>query len=153
MLHLIPQSLHRIGLRIAHGLRKRWWRWRKPRLTGCSVIAFDPGGRVLLVRHSYGNGSWALPGGAVGRKEDALDAARRELFEEVRCRMGEVRQVAVLSEALHGTENIVHLFAGVTEDAPRADGREILEVRFFPRDALPDYLSPTVPSRLGLLQV
>ena len=151
MLHLIPPPLHRAALRVAHDLRKRWWRWRKPRLVGCSIIALDPCGRVLLVRHSYGNGSWALPGGAVGRKEDPADAARRELFEEVRCRVAEVQLVATMPELLHGAENVVYLYAGVTEDHPRADGREIVDVRFFATEDLPHPLSRTVQPRLKLL--
>lgn len=116
------------------------------------MIALDPCGRVLLVRHSYGNGSWALPGGAVGRSEDPADAARRELFEEVRCRVDEARLVATISELLHGTENVVHIYAGVTEDRPRGDGREIVEVRFFAIDDLPHPLSGTVSPRLKLLE-
>lgn len=152
MLHLIPPPIHRLALRMAHGVRKRWWRVRKPRLTGCSVIALDPCGRVLLVRHSYGDGHWAFPGGRVGRKEDPADTARRELLEEVGCRMGEIRLVARLSEPLHGTENVVHVYAGVTEDIPREDGREILEVRFFPPDGLPEPVSCTVARRLELFE-
>lgn len=152
MLRLIPPPIHRLALRVAHDLRKRWWRWRKPRLTGCSMIALDPCGRVLLVRHSYGTGNWALPGGAVGRNEDPADAARRELFEEVGCRVAEARRLATMAEGLHGAENIVYLFVGVTEDSPRADGREILEVRFFEPAGLPEPLSHTVPPRLKLLE-
>lgn len=152
MLHrLIPAPLHRVALRIAHGLRKRWWRWRRPRVTGCCVIALDSDGRVLLVRHSYGQRSWTLPGGALGRGEDPAQGARRELREEVGCRLVEIRSVAVLSEGLHGAENIVHLYAGTTRDAARADRREIVEVGFFPRDDLPRPLARVVSARLRLL--
>lgn len=152
MLHLIPPPLHRAALRLAHGIRKRWWRLRKARLTGCSVITLDPCGRVLLVRHSYGSGYWSLPGGRVGRGEDPADTAQRELYEEVSCRMTEMRRVAVLTEVLHGAQNVVHLYAGVTEDRPEEDGREILEVRFFPMADLPHPISPTVAARLKMLE-
>ena len=75
MLHLIPAPAHRTVLRIAHGLRLRWWRMRKPRLAGCRVLALDREDRVLLVRHSYGSGKWMPPGGGLTRGEDALAAA------------------------------------------------------------------------------
>lgn len=151
MLRLIPPPLHRLALRAAHALRKRWWRWRRPRIVGCSVIALDAAGRVLLVRHSYGQDFWALPGGAVGRGEDPAVAAQRELAEEVGCRLAGIRHVAVVAERLHGAENIVHLYAGEAGNSPRADGREIVEARFFPRDALPQPLSRMVAARLALL--
>ena len=41
--------------------------------------------RFLLVRSSYRK-QWSVPGGMAGRKETWIDAARRELLEEVmRC--------------------------------------------------------------------
>ena len=35
--------------------------------------------RVLLVRHSYGNSGWMLPGGRPNRGEDPVAAGAREL--------------------------------------------------------------------------
>ena len=49
MLHLIPAPLHRAGLRLAHAVRRRWWRLARPRLTGVCVVACDDAGRVLGV--------------------------------------------------------------------------------------------------------
>lgn len=137
MLRLIPASLHRLGYRLAHALRKRWWRLRRPRLTGCRVLAFDGEGRVLLVRHSYGSGNWMAPGGGVRRGEDPLHAAARELAEETGCGLADGWYVALLEERGHGAINVVHVLAGRALGTPVADKREIVDAAFFAPDALP----------------
>ena len=148
MLHLIPPSLHRAGLRLAHAVRKRWWRLAKVQLNGCRVLAFDEGGRLLLIRHSYGSGNWMLPGGGIARGEAPLVAARRELAEETGCTLRDALVHAVLEEQLYGTTNRVHLIAGRAEGLPQPDGREIIELGFFGHNALPVPLSPAVASQI-----
>lgn len=144
MLRLIPAPLHRLALRCAHRARLAWWRLRKPRLDGCRVLAFDHRDRLLLVRHAYGSGRWMLPGGGLGRGEDALAGAVRELREEAGCGLAGPRLLEVIEEPLSGATNRVHLVAGRITGAPRADGREIAELACFAGDALPEDLSPAL---------
>ena len=66
-LNHLPAPLHIAGLRLAHALRRRWWRLarllgRAP-VRGCRVLVLDREERVLLIRHSYGERHWTLPGG------------------------------------------------------------------------------------------
>lgn len=149
MLHLIPPPLHRTGLRLAHAVRKRWWRLARVQLSGCRVIAFDAAGRLLLIRHSYGSGHWMLPGGGVGRNERPLDAALRELREETGCELHHAFSHSVVEEALYGTTNRVHMIAGLASGIPRPDGREIIELGFFGREALPLQMSPAVTGQIA----
>lgn len=148
MLHLIPARLHRSALRLAHALRKRWWRLRKPRLRGCRVLALDGEGRVLLVRHAYGSGKWMTPGGGLGRRETPVAGACRELREETGCVLIDAVDLALAEEPLHGATNAVHVVAGRTVDVPRADGREIVEAAFFAIDALPGDMPPPLRAAL-----
>lgn len=149
MLHLIPAPLHRLGLRAAHAIRRRWWRIAQVQLEGCRVLAFDASGRVLLIRHSYGSGSWLLPGGGIARGEAPLLAAQRELVEETGLALIAPRCLAVLDEPLYGTINRVHLFTGIGQGALCCDGREVIEARFFAPGDWPDKLSPQLARHLA----
>lgn len=149
MLHLIPAPLHRAGLSLAHALRIRWWRWRKPLLIGCRVLAFDEAGRVLLIRHSYGSGRWMLPGGGVDRGEDPLAAGIRELVEETGCGLSDPMLFGQVDEPLYGTTNRVHLITGTATGTVQGDGREVIAATFFALDALPDDLSYLVDRYLA----
>lgn len=137
MLHLIPPRAHRSALRLVHAARKRWWKLRRPDLTGCRVLALDPDGRILLVRHSYGTGRWMLPGGGIKRGEDVLAAGLRELREETACEIAEAWLLESLSENLEGARHTVHIVAGRSSSVPRPDGREIVSAAFFAADDLP----------------
>lgn len=144
--------MHRAAYRLAHALRKVWWRIARPRVTGCRILAFDGEGRVLLVRHSYGSGNWMAPGGGLRRGEDPLLAGPRELQEEAGCALDGVWQVALVEEPLRGATNVVHVLAGQAVGAPVPDGREVIEAAFFVPDALPlpmsDLLRRDLPSWL-----
>lgn len=153
MLHLIdrlPAPLHRAALRVAHRLRALWWRVARPRLTGVCMIALDDAGRVLLLRQSYGTTRWVLPGGGAGRGESAEQAAIREFAEEAGCGVDHVASAGISVESLHGTVNDVHVFTARLVGTPRVDGREIVEARLFPMDALPAETSVRVVRRLRM---
>ena len=118
------------------------------RLQGSRVLAFNACGHLLLIRHSYGSGSWMLPGGGIARHEDPLAAALRELAEETGLGLAGARCFAVADEPLYGTVNRVHLFTGTAQGTLAIDGREIIEAAFFARAALPAALSPTLAREL-----
>lgn len=131
-----------MALRLAHRLRLQWWRATKKVVRGCNVIAANPQGEILLVRHSYhARDIWMLPGGGLGKSEDAAQAAARELLEETHCAL--IRPVRLGTVVLdrNGWTNAIELIAGTTAHQPFADAREIEEVRFFPTDALPERTS------------
>lgn len=65
-----------------HRLRRLWWRLRGTRGRGALAVPLTPEGRLVLVRLSYARG-WHIPGGGIGRGEDARTAALRELAEEI----------------------------------------------------------------------
>ena len=148
MQFMVPPPLHRTALRVAHRLRRGWWRLRKPLVTGCRIVALDGEGRVLLIRQSYGTPGWLLPAGGVRRGEDPLLTAARELAEETACRLAGAVLAETVIEPLAGTRNRVHVVTGRAHGIPRPDRREVLEARFFALDALPEPLAPLLHDSL-----
>jgi 8-oxo-dGTP pyrophosphatase MutT (NUDIX family) len=150
MLHLIPAPLHRLGLRVAHDLRKRWRRIVKPKTAGVSVIGVDAQGRVFLVRHSYGSGLWSLPGGGLGYDEDPRACAHREIGEELGCTLADLVLAAQFDETLYGAPHRAYVFTAHFVGEPRPDGREVIDSGWFALDALPAELVSFAGYRLRL---
>jgi 8-oxo-dGTP pyrophosphatase MutT (NUDIX family) len=142
----VTLTLRRLGYRIAYRLLQVFWFVARPRKHGvkCLVTCRD---RVLLVRHTYGNRAWDVPGGALKRHEAPAAAAHREMHEELGLNgvawtgIGEV----------HGTVNrrrdTIHCFrAELCEPALTIDRGELAAVDWFARSALPEDLAPYVGS-------
>jgi 8-oxo-dGTP pyrophosphatase MutT (NUDIX family) len=102
-----------------------------------SVAVRDEAGRVLLGRHS--EGAWVLPGGAVEPGETPADAAVREAWQEA----GLLVRLSALVGVFGGpdfvvayangdrTSYVMTVFEARSESGHlRADGKELLEVRF-----------------------
>ena len=150
MLRVIPTPLIHRAYRVAFHAR-RWVRRITGRTQdGASVIAQDLDGQVLLVRHSYGPNGWALPGGGVKRGEQPAIAAARELREETGCAANGIRLLDVVHEQLSYAAHTEHVFTCRVDEVPKADGREIVEARFFPLHSLPEPLLDRTRHRMEL---
>jgi ADP-ribose pyrophosphatase YjhB (NUDIX family) len=150
MRRIVPAPLHRAVMPLAHVARHYWRRWRKVPIAGVSVIVTNLGGDVLLLRHSYGPAVWALPGGGLARGEDPLEAARREVREELGVELARIEFVGTLDEVLSGSPHTAHIFTGVCDRQPKPDLREVTEARFFPSHSLPEPLGRTTRARIAM---
>lgn len=135
--------------RLAQKARSIYWRVFKPDVYGAKLVVRNAAGEVLLIRHSYGRSDlYMLPGGGVGRGEAAMDAARRELMEEVGCTAEDLALLGDYLDTSKGARNHVSVFTATTSDQPRIDGMEIIEATFFPVNALPASLSSASRQRI-----
>ena len=139
-------------MKVAYKLRQKQRRATGRARDGVSVVGRDFDGQILLVRHSYGPNEWFFPGGGINDGESPEEAAKRELMEETACEITGMKLVGVVAETLSGAPHKDHLFEGVVSDMPVADGREIVEARFFPTHSLPEPLSPRTRERLKMWQ-
>ena len=137
--------LHRAALQLFRRLpvkaRRRVVRTIAPAYTVGSICVIERAdGAVLLVRLSYRK-SWGLPGGLLKRGETPEAAARREVKEESRLDVEIVGDPAVVVDAEAQRVDVVfraRLAPGVDPDQAAASSPEIVEVGWFPIDALPD---------------
>ena len=70
------------GYRLALLALRVWWALRRPANNGVRCV-LRHGESVLLVRHTYGDTRWMLPGGRMRRHEEPIAAARREMSQEL----------------------------------------------------------------------
>jgi len=97
---------------------------------------------VLLGRRGIdpGSGLWSFPAGYVNRGEVLEEASIREVFEELGLQVRLSGLVGVYSEPGNPVVLVVY-GADVVGGELTPDGREVVEVRRFPLDALPTDLA------------
>lgn len=109
-------------------------------------------GAVLLVRQAYRVG-WGVPGGLLQRREAAADAARREVGEEVDLVVELVGEPAVVVDPVPQRVDLVFRARpapGADPDRVQASSPEIVEVRWFDRNDLPELQAETVGALVAL---
>lgn len=90
------------------------------------------GGRVLLVKLTYGRKGWILPGGYVKSTETIGKAIRREVHEETGLEVEPSELVSVRSRVNEGKCDIyVAFLVKVLGGELRPDREEISELRYF----------------------
>lgn len=144
--------LHRALLRLAHNTRHRWRMMRGTKLRGVSVIARNMQGEVLLVRHSYGPQGWYLPGGGIGWRETADEAAARELLEETACVAQGLTKLGEIEETISESPHTAHIYLCSVDGVPKPDGREIETAEFFALGSLPKDITARAAARLELIE-
>lgn len=143
----------KIYQRLPRQLRRWVVRLITPSFTvGAACIIERGDGSVLLVRQVYRRG-WGMPGGLAQRREPVADTARREVFEEVGLAVELVGEPAVVVDPIPRRVDVIFLARpadGADPAAAAPSSPEIAEVRWFPRDELPDMQHETVAAIAAL---
>ncbi|MBA2126496.1 DNA mismatch repair protein MutT [Hyphomicrobium methylovorum] len=125
---------------------------RADRITlGVQGVVADETGSILLVRHGYRPG-WHFPGGGVERGETVETALARELNEETGVSIiDSPRLFAIYTNfaAFPGDHVALFIIDRWQRDHIPKPNAEIVEQRFFARDALPPDITPGAARRLG----
>jgi 8-oxo-dGTP pyrophosphatase MutT (NUDIX family) len=142
----------RIGLRCAYLVLRVWWWLRRPEVHGAYVAVWQDH-RLLLIRNSYRDGV-SVPCGAIHRRESSLQAAVRELHEEVgiAVRPDDLVSVGEFVVSFEDKIDHAHFFElAVTRDVcVQIDEREVIHAEFVEEDEL--VARPLVPHLRAYLE-
>ncbi|MEM9775501.1 MAG: NUDIX domain-containing protein [Chloroflexota bacterium] len=117
-----------------------YWRVFKPKTFGVKVIVQHPESeKILLAQHSYGNlNIWHLPGGGYNpKRESAVDAARREVFEELGVELVDLTFLADYQTSAEGKQDTVSIFTAVANSVELALSNEIKSAKWFDPSGIP----------------
>jgi ADP-ribose pyrophosphatase YjhB (NUDIX family) len=127
--------------RLAYAALRLYWLVFRPDVRGVRCV-IEHEGRVLLIRHTYGERRWYFPGGAVKRGEEPAAAARREAEEEVGIRLPRLIRLGEFTSTDKHMHDHVHCFCGAAPSAEvRVHRGEVREARWFAWGELPEDLS------------
>lgn len=126
--------------------RGEWLKTLEARPASAAVLIENLNGELLIVKANYKT-HWSLPGGVIDAGESPVDAAVREVKEEVDLdlRKDQLQLVAIASRK--STECMTYQFVFyTTEDCGAADIRlqesELDELKFISRDDVANFSQP-----------
>jgi 8-oxo-dGTP pyrophosphatase MutT (NUDIX family) len=151
-------SLGRWWYRLALQMMRVWWAVRRPRSAGVRCV-LRRGRAFVLVRHTYGDTRWMLPGGRLRRGEDPVSTAIREMRQELGvaatrvardrlrgARSGYRRQSRAEPYRRHST---YYLEADVQSPLLQPRPAELADAAWFTVDRLPSNASDALDLPLG----
>lgn len=150
LVDLFFRTLYRVAFRLA----TLYWCVFRPTVRGANVFV-RRGDSILIIRNSYKR-RYTVPGGHIGRGEEAWTTAARELAEEVGIFVddGALRFLGEESNTDRCARDIIALFECILAAKPsiRIDNREVVSARFVPlAEALDLPLEPFVRAYLESL--
>lgn len=105
-------------------------------LIGVTGIFFDDKNRILLVNHSYRDGTkWSLPGGYIKKGEHPKEGLEREVDEETGYVVSADTRLKIRTDRSNARLDIT--YAGVFLGGNYKPSKEIKEAKFFKFNKLP----------------
>ena len=133
----------RVVLTAAHSVLSGLWFLQRPVTYGAHSVALTPEGKIILVKLRYARG-WRLPGGGRSQDEDPVEAALRELREEIGLVSHGKAALArdFLERVNFKRDNASLVLVRDVHYRPHRWSWEVEQVRESGLDFLPDDLSP-----------
>ncbi|HXK35448.1 MAG TPA: NUDIX hydrolase [Candidatus Paceibacterota bacterium] len=128
--------------KLKHQLRKLYWFLLRPKTTGVKCIIKHQG-RILMIKRTLPNSKWVFPGGAVMKGESFMDAAKREVKEDLGLTLNNVTELGNFTTKVHYRTETIYCFTGeVTDTNLSGDEVKLSEVKWFSPEELPHPLTP-----------
>jgi len=109
----------------------------QPKTQGVKAIIYYKD-QILLIKNTYGDQKWNVPGGGIKRNESLVDAIKREVYEEVGIKLYSVKKAGSfnnIDEYKHDT--ITVFMATVFNNIISIDNAEIKEAKWFKLSKIP----------------
>lgn len=135
--------------RLIHKFSRLYWNIARPRTLGVrAMILDDSREKVLLVRHTYIDGSY-LPGGGVKKFEDPEAAIMRELKEELGLEIRNCVLFGVYSNYSESkSDTVIVLLCDADIPDNTVGSREIRSFGYYSMRDLPSDISPGTQRRI-----
>jgi len=125
-----------------------------PELDVVRIVFLKDDNQVLLVKEAD-DPNWKLPGGKIHDGETIFKAVQREIKEELGVDAARVDILNYRSAKIPYSENIRHifLFSPISEDKIVLNKDEVVEVRYFTIDNLPETkFKEHITSAVGIIE-
>lgn len=132
-------------------LCRLYWFLRRPTTHGVRVVV-QHHGLLLAIRHTYGKNHWYFPGGGIKKHESPLQAAMRELLEEVGIKAHDLKLIGTFTDSSDYKHDHVSCFT-TTIHSPKflIDSVEIREAQWVSSKDFPHPAHPQIPRIVKLL--
>jgi 8-oxo-dGTP diphosphatase len=111
-------------------------------LVGLTGIFFDDQDKVLLLKHSYRETQWSLPGGYLKAREHPIEGLEREIAEETGFVISVDKELKVRTDRHTGRLDICYMGKFIGGEFKRSD--EVIAYGLFSFDELPLLLKDQV---------
>lgn len=111
-------------------------------LVGVTGIFFNKDNLVLLVKHTYRNTGWSLPGGYIKAREHPKQGLEREVFEETGFTVSADERMRIKT---HPETTLIDItYIGTFIGGEFKESAEVSEAKFFTFDELPQLPSDQI---------
>ncbi len=129
------------------------------KIVAVGVIISNKKNEILIVKPSYRKDGWSIPGGTVDKNESLIEAAHREVLEEVGIQI-EIKHLLLIGYKHQddGTgkvyDSIQHIFVSskINENDIKIDNDEIIDYKFVSFKKALGFLTPSLKQRLSVVK-